>query len=158
MAIASAMMAFQRQAVEWVASTRSALAAAGLGFGPDDLAAIAASAAARPTPATEASASDIADALEAGARAMAADYPPDGFPPDDPRLALIDGVSLAQYAMASQAIGWAPDDADLVARVCRALGLDAATWASASEGWNRRIQGDVVLAAFYGQLFVAAAA
>jgi hypothetical protein len=86
-------------------------------------------------------------------RAMAAEYPPDGFPEGDPRLAPIDGLTLPMFAIAAKAIGWAADDTALQDRVAGALGLEPEAYRRASEEWGRRVADDVVLAAFYGQLF-----
>ena len=72
---------------------------------------------------------------------------------DDPRLAPVAGLSLPAYAVAAAAIGWATDDAALVARVTRALGLTPEAWQAAIEGWTARIEDDVVIATMYGQLF-----
>lgn len=148
---ARAMQAFMRQAPELMAVCRADLAGSGHGFSPDDLAAIAASAAANPDPPP----TDPAVIQEAAARAASAVYPPDGFAADDPRLAPIDGVSLALYALGSKAIGWATDDA-ITDRVATALGVEPDRWRRASAAWNERVAADMVLGAFYGQLFVAA--
>ena len=161
MAIGRAMMAFQRQAAEQLATTHAALQANGLGFSADDQAAIAASAAANPFPAgydpdAAASPEAVAQAQEMAQRALQAEYPPDGFPDGDARLAPIDGVTLPLFAIAAKAVGWAADDTALQERVARALGLDPAVYRRASEEWTRRIADDVVLAAFYGQLFAQA--
>src|SRR5688572_24586895 len=107
----AAMMAFQRQAGEQLAACRQELATAGLGSDDDDRSAIAASAAAHPFPAgydpdAPPSPEDVAAAQAVAAKAMSAEYPTDGFPADDPRLAPIEGVSLPKMAMAAKAIGW----------------------------------------------------
>jgi hypothetical protein len=148
---ARAMQAFMRQGPELMAACRAELAAAGLGFSPDDLAAIAASAAANPDPPP----TDPAVIQEAAARAASAVYPPDGFAPGDPRLAPVEGVSLALYALGSKAIGWATDDA-ITDRVASALGIEPDRWRRASAAWNERVAADIVLASFYGQVFAAA--
>jgi hypothetical protein len=158
MAMAQAMMAFQRQAAEQLAATKAALQAAGLGFSDDDRAAIAAAAAANPFPPgydpnAAAAPEAVAQAQEMAQRAMEAAYPPDGFPEDDPRLAPVEGLTLPMLAIAAKAIGWAADDAALQDRVARALGLEPDVYRRASEEWGRRLADDIVLAAFYGQLF-----
>ena len=153
--MASSIMAMQAQAAQWLASTRAALAASGHGFTPDDDAAFAASALAHPEPAPE----QVGDpaALEAEARevarqAMEATYPEGGFAPDDPRLAPIEGVTLAMAALGAKAVGWSTDPADL-ARAARCLGVEPAAYERAASAWRERVRADVVLAAFYGQLF-----
>ena len=72
---------------------------------------------------------------------------------DDPKLAPVAGLSFPAYATAAAAIGWATDDAALVARVTAALGVSPADWEAAIEGWTERIKDDVVIATMYGQLF-----
>ncbi len=158
MRMAGSIMAMQGQAAQWLASTRAALAASGHGFTPEDQAAFAASAAAHPQPEP----ADVGDpaALEAEARevarqAMEAEYPEGGFAPDDPRLAPIEGVTMAMAALAAKAVGWSKDPAD-TARAARCLGLDADVYERAAAAWSERVRRDVVLAAFYGQLYAQA--
>ena len=159
--MAQAMMAFQRQAAEQLAATKAQLQAAGLGFSPDDEAAIAAAAAANPFPAgydanTVSSPEMVAKAQEVAQRAMNAEYPPNGMPDDDPRVAPIEGVTLPMFAIGAKAIGWAAEDTALQERVARALGVEPDVYRRASEAWAARMAEDVVLAAFYGQLFAQA--
>ena len=158
MAIGQAMMAFQRQAAEQLAATKAQLQAAGLGFSADDQAAIAAAAAANPFPPgydpnAPASPEAVAQAQEMAQKAMEAEYPPDGFPEGDPRLAPVEGMTLPMFAIAARAIGWAGEDAALTERVARAIGFEPDVYQRASEEWARRLADDIVLAAFYGQLF-----
>ena len=95
-------------------------------------------------------------AQEAAAKATGAEYPTDGFAgDDDPRLQPVEGISIAHYAIAGRAIGWSTDTA-LIERVTAALGMDAAQWERVSAVWIQRIRDDIVLAAFYGQLFAQA--
>ena len=161
MAIGQAMMAFQRQAAEQLATTKAALEANGLGFNADDQAAIAAAAAANPFPPgydpnAAASPEAMAQAQEMAQRALQAEYPADGFPEGDPRLAPADGVTLPMFALAAKAIGWSAEDTALQDRVARALGVEPDVYRRASEEWTRRVADDIVLAAFYGQLFAQA--
>ena len=155
--MAQAVMAFRTQAAEWLRTTKESLAASGRGFSPDDLVAIEAAAAANPYPQgygpdTQATPEQMAQAQEVSRQAMTAVYPPNGFPTDDPRLAPVEGVSLAMHAIAAKAIGWSTDDA-FIDRVATALGIDPAAFRTATEEWQRRCAEDVVLATFYGQLF-----
>ena len=155
--MAQAVMAFRTQAAEWLRTTKESLAASGRGFSADDLAAIAASAAAHPYPEghgpdAQATPEQLAQAQEVARQAMTAEYPPNGFPTDDARLAPVEGVTLAMHAIAAKAIGWSTDDA-FIDRVATALGIDPATFRRATEEWSRRCREDVVLATFYGQLF-----
>lgn len=158
--MANGMMALQRQAAAWFAAYSQQLVAAGYGFTADDLAAVEASHAAHPLPAgmeagAPLSAEDIAAAERVQQAAMAAEYPADGFAPDDPRIAPVAGVPLVALAVASRAIGWSTEPA-FVARVLGALGLDAAMWEAAGQEWKQRATDDVVVAAFYGQLYSSA--
>ncbi|MGI8592863.1 MAG: DUF6620 family protein [Solirubrobacteraceae bacterium] len=157
MDVAAAMMAFQRQAAEQIQACNAALATSGLGFSADDRAVIAASAAAHPyppgyDPSAQASPEVIAAAQEAAARAAEAEYPRDGFASDDPRLQPVEGISIAHYAVAGRAIGWSTDPA-FIERVTAALGMDVAQWERVTAAWTQRITDDIVLAAFYGQLY-----
>ena len=156
-AIFQAMQAFQRQAAALLAQRKEELGASGLGFSPELQQEIAEQAAANPhppgmDPTAPASADDVAAAQEVAAKALRAQYPPDGFAAGDPRIAPACGVSFPTFAIAARAIGWSTDR-DFIGRVVAALGLDLATWDAASEEWGRRMQDDVVVAAFYGQLF-----
>jgi hypothetical protein len=160
MEMASAMMAFQRQAAEQIPACRAELEAAGHGFSDEDRAAIAESAAAHPFPAgydpnAPASPEMVAQTEAVAQKAMSAEYPKDGFPADDPRVQPIEGVSMPLYAIASKAIGWNTDPA-FGQRIAAALGVDPEVWARVSAGWNARVADDVVLGAFFGQLFNAA--
>ena len=91
-------------------------------------------------------------AQEAAAKATGAEYPTDGFTGDDPRVQPVEGISIAHYAIAGRAIGWSTDSA-FIERVTAALGMDVAQWERVSAVWIQRIRDDIVLAAFYGQLF-----
>jgi hypothetical protein len=155
--MAQGIQAIQQQAAGWLAQYRDGVVAGGHGFTADDLRVIAEMAAANPLPPGTApgappSAEDVAAAERVRDAAMNAHYPPAGFPPDDPRLVPIAGVSLVAYAVAARAIGWSTDES-FAARVVGALGLDPTSWTAAVDGWTERITADVVLATFYGQLF-----
>jgi hypothetical protein len=147
----------QGQAAQWLASTRSALAAAGHGYSDEDLAAFEASRVSHPTPPGYDGEDPglQADAAEVARRAMEAEYPEGGFAPDDPRLAPIDGVTLAMAALAAKQVGFSTDPADLE-RAARGLGLPLDVYQRAARVWRERVQADVVLAAFYGQLYAQA--
>ena len=155
MQMASSIMAMQGQAAQWLASTRAALAAAGHGVTPADEAAFAASAAAQPTPEL-ADVGDPAaletDAKEVARQAMEADYPEGGFAPDDPRLAPVEGVTLAMAAIGAKLVGWSKDPAD-TARAARCLGVETEVYERATAEISKRVRDDVVLAVLYGQLF-----
>ena len=160
MAMAQAMMAFQRQAGEEIRACKDALVAAGKGFSADDEAEIARQAAAHPFPEgydpnAEPSPELVAQSEATAKKAMKAVYPENGFPPDDPRVAPIEGVPIPLYAMACKAIGWSTDE-QFRTRVAGALGIDAGVWARVAEQWQHRITDDIVLSAYFGQLFVAA--
>jgi hypothetical protein len=158
--VAVAMLAYQRQAAAELEMTWASLADRGLGFNDDLREQIETYAAvhphppgfdpeAGPTPASEGEARALA------AHALEADHPAQGFGMSDPRLAPIEGVSLPLLAIGAKAIGWA-DDATFVARVAKALGVDAEAWRRAAEGWRARIESDPVLGAYYAQLYVQA--
>ena len=161
MEMAQAMMAFQRQAAEQIAACKAQIEAAGHGFSDDDRAAIAASAAAHPYPEgydpnAAASPEMVAQSEAVAQKAMTAEYPKDGFADDDPRIQPIEGVSIATYALAARAIGWNTDPA-FGQRIAAALGVDPSVWARVTAGWTERVSNDVVVGAFFGQLFNAAA-
>lgn len=160
MAMANSMMAMQPQAKAWIKATYDALDAAGLGFKPEDLEAIKESAAAHPYPegyeSGQATAADIAAAQDLAQRSLSAVYPPNGFDPADPRLAPVEGVTLALNAIAARAIGWNTDEAYNRRIVVDCLGFDQEVWDRAVLVLRERLQADAVLAAFYGQLYAAA--
>lgn len=153
--MANSFMAMQGQAAQWLTSTKAALEAAGHGFTPEDLEAIAAAAAAHPVPEVDAIGGQAgleASGRDLARRAMEADYPEGGLRPDDPRLEPIEGVTLAMVAIAAKVIGWSTDPVD-TDRAVRGLGLDHDVYQRAAAAWQARVADDVVLAAFYGQLF-----
>ena len=156
MAMARAMQAIMAQAAAWVTQYRTDLAARGLGFSPDDLAVIGASATAHPLPAghatAEPTASELADMQRVQKLALETVYPETGFAPDDPRLVPV-GMPLVSYAVAARAIGWAGDDAALVQRVLTALGHTRADYDLASGHWTELLTSDMAVATLYGQLF-----
>jgi hypothetical protein len=153
MATARAVQALMAQAAAWVAQYRSDLAARGLGFDADDLAAIAAAAQEHPTPPPSADpAADAAEARRVQQAAMTAEYPEGGFAPTDPRLAAV-GMPLVSWAMAARAIGWATADDALVERVLRALGHTRADYDTATAHWTPLLRQDMAVATLYGQLF-----
>src|SRR4051812_36166521 len=122
MAMSRAIQAIMAQAGAWVTQYKSDLTAAGLGFSPDDLGAIAASATAHPLPPPAADpAGQAAEAEQVRQAALNAVYPDGGFAPDDPRLAAV-GLPLVAFAVAAKAIGWANEDTALIDRVLKALG------------------------------------
>ena len=154
MAQARAVQAIMGQAAAWVTQYKTELSARGLGFTPDDIAAITASATTHPLPpggATPTPAA-LAEAEQVRQAALAAEYPEHGFAPDDPRLAA-DGMPLVAYAVAAKAIGWAGDDTALVDRVLAALGCTHDEWVEAGEHWTPLLRSDMAVATLYGQLF-----
>lgn len=151
-----AIQAIMAQAPQLMATYKAGLAARGLGFTPDDLAAVAASAAAVPNPpASDDPAADAAAMQRAQEMAMAAVYPVTGFDPADARLAPV-GMSLEAYAVAAKAVGWANGDDALIERVCTALGVTRADYDQAGAHWTEVLKTDMPVATLYGQLFVAA--
>ncbi|GAB3247518.1 hypothetical protein GCM10027448_10310 [Nocardioides dilutus] len=155
MAMARAMQAIMAQAPQWVASYKTELAGRGLGFSADDIAAIEASATAHPLPAggTTPSAEDMEAIQRTQAKVAETVFPETGLDPNHPSVAPINGISLAAYAVAAKAIGWANEDRALVERVTTALGFGAADWEAAQQGWTQRCTDDMVVATMYGQLF-----
>jgi hypothetical protein len=155
MAMARAMQAIMAQAAAWVTQYKADLAARGLGFSPEDLAAIAASATAHPLPAghatAEPTASELADMQRVQRQALETVYPETGFAPDDPRLVPV-GMPLVSYAVAARAIGWSEDPA-LVQRVLTALGHTRADYDAAIAHWTPMLKSDMAVATLYGQLF-----
>jgi hypothetical protein len=152
-AMGRAIQAIMAQAGAWVAQYKSDLAARGLGFSPDDLAAITASATAHPLPPPAADpAAQAAEAEQVRQAALNAVYPDTGFAPDDPRLTPV-GMPLVAYAVAAKAILWANDDTALVERVLKALGHTHDDYVKAGEHWTQLLKTDMAVATLYGQLF-----
>lgn len=158
MAMARAMQAIMAQAGAWVTQYKRDLAARGLGFSPDDMAAITASAVAHPLPPGGATPSeaDAAEMQRVQLLAMEAVYPEHGFAPEDPRLVPV-GMPLVAYAVAAKAIGWASEDAVLVERVLRALGHSREDYDTAGGHWTEVLKTDMAVATLYGQLFAQSA-
>ena len=155
MVMARAMQAIMAQAGAWLGQYRSDLAARGLGFDADDLAAIAAAATAHPLPpggGQPPSAADQAELQRVQQAALETVYPEHGFAPDDPRLAPV-GMPLVAYAVAARAIGWANQDDALVDRVVRALGHTRTDYDRAGDHWTPLLKQDLAVATLYGQLF-----
>jgi hypothetical protein len=153
MAKQQALLALREQAAAWLAAYKLELAARGLGFTADDLAAIEAAAAGHPPPAEPLTWKQKWQVAKVSVQATLASFPAAGISPDDPRLAPIGGLSFPAYAVAARAIGWGSEDPALVARVLPALGHTVAEWEAAMAGWTERITDDVVVATMYGQLF-----
>jgi hypothetical protein len=153
-AMGRAMQAIMAQAAAWVAQYKSELAARGLGFTPDDMAAITASATAHPLPpgGIRPSPADLAEIHHVEQLAMETVYPEAGFASDDPRLVPV-GMPMVAYAVAARAIGWANDDTALVDRVVGALGHTHEDYVMAGDHWTTMLKTDMAIAMFYGQLF-----
>jgi hypothetical protein len=160
MAMARAMQAIMSQAAAWVAAYKSDLAARGLGFSPDDLTAISASATAHPHPpgheAGTPTPADIEAAQRVQAQVAETVFPEAGFAPEDPRLAPA-GMPLVAWAVAARAIGWATEDPALVDRVLGALGHSRSDYDTATAHWTPMLTSDMAVATLYGQLFANAA-
>jgi hypothetical protein len=158
MAMSRGLMAVRAQAEAWIQSYKAHLKAHGFGYDAELLALIAAEAADHPVPegmvaGAEPSVAEKASAMKVAAKALAAEYPEEGFAADDPRLATpAGGVALVTYAVAARAIGWSTDRA-FIERVVGALGHTGAEWDASVTEWTRRITDDIVLAYLYGQLF-----
>jgi hypothetical protein len=153
MEMGRAIQAIMAQAPPMIAAYKADVTARGLGFTADDLAAVAASAAAHPNPpVSDDPAADAAAMQRAQEMAMAAVYPVTGFDPADPRLAPV-GMSLPAYAVAAKAVGWANDDDDLIERVCAALGVTREDYDRAGAHWTEVLKTDMPVATLYGQLF-----
>jgi hypothetical protein len=152
-AMGRAIQAIMAQAGAWVTQYKSDLAARGLGFSPDDLAAIGTAAVAHPDPPQAADpAAQAAEMEQVRQAALTAEYPETGFAPDDPRLAPV-GMPLVAYAVAAKAVGWANEDDALVQRVVTALGHTRQDYDTASAHWTPVLRSDMAVATLYGQLF-----
>lgn len=148
-----AIQAIMAQAAPMIAACKADLAARGLGFTADDLAAVAAAAVAHPDPpVSDDPAADAAAMQRAQEMALAAVYPVTGFDPADPRLAAV-GMSLPAYALAAKAVGWANGDDALIERVCAALGVTRADYDRAGAHWTEVLKTDMPVATLYGQLY-----
>ena len=147
-----ALLAMRDQAAQWIAAYKADVVARGLGFTPEDLAAVDAAAAAHPVPTQEPGFGTKLSMFWVGLKAIAQSYPAEGMSADDPRLAPVAGLSFPAYAVAARAIMWAEDPA-LNARVMAALGHPPEAWQAAVDGWTERIKDDVVVATMYGQIF-----
>ena len=147
-----ALLSLRAQAAHWLAEYEAELVARGLGFTPEDVAAVEASAKANPTPKEKPGPGTFLSGVWVAIKATVQSYPSE-LRADDPRLAPVAGLTLPAYAVAAKAIFWATDDAALVARVTAALGFTPADWEAAIAGWTDRIKDDVVIATMYGQLF-----
>jgi hypothetical protein len=147
-----ALLALRAQAARWLADYDAALVARGLGFTPEDVAVVEASHRDTPTSKVKAGPLTYVSAVWVALKATLQRYPGE-LDPADPDLAPVAGLSFPAYATAAAAIGWATDDAALVARVTAAIGVTPADWEAAMEGWTERIKDDVVIATMYGQLF-----
>lgn len=153
MTMARAVQAIMAQAAAWVTQYRSDLAARGLGFDPDDLAAITAAAAAHPLPpGGPPDAADRAEMQRVQQAALDTVYPEHGFAPEDPRLVPV-GMPLVAYAVAARAIGWATEDEALTGRVLAALGHTREDYTRAGDHWTPLLKQDMAVATLYGQLF-----
>jgi hypothetical protein len=138
-----------------VTAYKSDLAARGLGFTPEDLAAVTASATAHPLPpggGQPPSAGDLAEMHRVQQAALEAVYPENGFAPEDPRLVPV-GMPLVAYAVAARAIGWANEDDALIERVLKALGHTREDYDKATDHWTPMLKQDMAVATLYGQLF-----
>lgn len=149
-----AIQAIMAQAGAWVAAYKSDLTARGLGFTPDDLAAITASATAHGLPPGGATASetDVAEMERVRQAALETVYPEMGFAPEDPRLTPV-GMPLVAFAVAARAVGWANEDDALIDRVVTALGHAREDYDQASDHWTPVLKTDMAVATLYGQLF-----
>jgi len=157
MAMSRSMMAIMAQAPSMLTAYRAELAARGLGFGPEDLAAISAGAAAHPfprghEPGSAPAPADVEAAQRVQAQVASTVWPESGVPADDARLAP-HGKSLVAYAVAARAIGWGGEDRALVERVVTPLGHTLAEYDEASAWWRAQVTSDMVIATLYGQLF-----
>ena len=138
-----AIQAIMAQAGAWVTQYKTDLAARGLGFTPDDLAAIAASATAHPLPpAATTRRREAAEMEQVRQAALDAVYPETGFAPDDPRLAPV-GMPLVAYAVAARAVGWANEDDALIDRVVKALGHTREDYDKAGDHWTPMLKTDM---------------
>lgn len=147
-----ALLAMRDQAARWIAVCKADVVSRGLGFTPEDVVAIDASAAAHPLPSQKPGFGTKLSMIWVGLKATLKSYPAEGLLEDDARLAPVAGLTFPAYAVAARAIGWAEDTA-LNARVMSALGHSPETWQAAVDGWTERITDDVVAATMYGQLF-----
>ena len=148
-----ALLAMRDQAARWLAAYKADLVARGLGFTPEDVAAVDASAAAHPLPAEQPGFGTKLSMIWVGLKAIAAELPGRGAARGRPAAgaggrALVPGVRRRRPR---DRLGH--DDPALIARVTAALGQTPENWQAAIDGWTERITDDVVVATMYGQLF-----
>jgi hypothetical protein len=153
-AMGRAIQAIMAQAGAWIAHYKSDLTSRGLGFTPEDLAAVTASATAHPLPPGGATASeaDVAEMEQVRQAALETVYPETGFAPEDPRLTPV-GMPLVAFAVAAKAVGWANEDDALIDRVVKALGHTREDYDKAGDHWTPMLKTDMAVATLYGQLF-----
>ena len=75
--------------------------------------------------------------------------------PSAEALAPIAGVSLEQYAQVSKGIAAFGYDTTKLVDVAAGLGIAAADWAAAQEGWGARIQADRAVGSRFNELYTA---
>ncbi|GAA1739365.1 hypothetical protein [Microcella frigidaquae] len=75
--------------------------------------------------------------------------------PSAEALAPIAGVSLEQYAQVSKGIAAFGYDTTKLVDVAAGLGISAADWAVAQEGWGARIQADRAVGSRFNELYTA---
>ncbi|ROO86114.1 hypothetical protein EDD29_3677 [Actinocorallia herbida] len=79
--------------------------------------------------------------------------PQPGIAEGDPRLAPIEGVTLADYARISKFAATHGLDLAGLGGYVASLGFDPQVYHRATEAWNARFKGDMALAAHYGGLY-----
>jgi hypothetical protein len=107
-----------------------------------------------------AQAQQMAAAQQAVAQAQMAQYQAQsGFGPGGsaaaggPDFEPIAGVTLEQFATVSKGVAAYGYDGSKLVEVAQSQGIDAATWQSASQGWNARIMATPAVAQRFNQLY-----
>jgi hypothetical protein len=107
-----------------------------------------------------AQAQQMAAAQQAAAQAQYAaaqgQFAQPGAAPTGPDFEPIAGVSLEQFAAISKGIAAYNYDQSKLVEVAASKGVDAASWASASEGWNARIKANPAVGQRFNTLYRAA--
>jgi hypothetical protein len=101
-------------------------------------------------------AQQMAAAQQAAAQAQMAQYQAQagfGAAAGGADLEPIAGVTLEQFAAISRGVAAYGYDGSKLVEIAQSEGIDAATWETASQGWNARIMAEPAVAQQFNQLY-----